>query len=316
MDTLILNCFPVELSPTSLTLPFKEFASWDESSHGLNEKFRSYSTYRHPTEDGHIRLVFFNGPDHCDSADLAEIDLGRFANLASRLIERSLNRHFQSLGIEVTSDSFGSTALRRQPNVSRNGIDLRTGIGFQARRPFRDEPYVFLLSAQWEARAFFKESLAAQEPIVKNLSLGLPVIYRPTTEPPADLLPFRDRYMGHVRELFASHEASIFCRDHHLRTLPLDVLFLEASSECIKTYENALGIREQKLSMLRSIQELSLVLTPSGRRNSAVLRDRLHSITAFLSGSSQDSLVVPMDTYQPGTVTVGLIPLRAQSDPP
>jgi len=315
MDTLILNCFPVELSPTALTLPFREYESWDESREALNEEFRTYSTYRHPTEDGHIRLLFFNGPDHSDSADLAEVDLGRYANLASRLIERSLNCHFRSLGMEVASDSFGSTALRRQPDVSRNGIDLHTGIAFQARRPFRDEPYVFLLSAQWEARALFKESLSAQEPIVQNLSVGLPVLYRPTTEPPTDLLQFRGRYIGHVRELLASHEASVYCRDHQLRTLPLDVLFLEASSECIRTYEHALGIRDQKYSIWRAIQELSLVLTPAGRRNAAVLRDRLHSIRAFLSGSSQDSLVVPMDTYQPGTVTVGLIPLRAQSDP-
>lgn len=218
--------------------------------------------------------------------------------------------------MEVSSDPFGSTALREQPDVSRNGIDLHTGISFQAKRPFRDEPYVFFLSAQWEARAFFKNSLSAQESIVKEFSLGMPVLYRPTTEPAADLLPFRDRYLGHVQEFLASHEASVYCRDRKVRTLPLGALYLEASSECIKKYELALGIRDQSHSIWHAIQELSLVLTPSGRRNSAVLRDRLHSIRAFLSGTSQDSLVVPMDTYQSGTVTVGLVPLRAQSDPP
>lgn len=315
MDTLILNCFPVELSPTRLTLAFKEFGRWDESREALKEEFGAYSTYRHPTENGRIRLLFFNGPEQTDSGDLAEVDLGRFGTLASRLIERSLNRHFKSLGMEVSSSSFGSSALRGLPDVSRNGIDVHTGISFQAKRPFRDEPYVYFLAAQWEARAFFKKSLSALEAIVNNLSVGMPVLYRPTVEPATELVPFRDRYIGHVQELLASGEASVYCRDHKTRKLPLDALFLEASSECIKKYEHLLGIKDQSESIWRAIQELSLVLTQTGRRNSAVLRDRLDSIRAFLSGSSQDSLAVPMDTYQSGTITVGLVPLRAVSDP-
>ena len=76
MDTVILNCFPVELSPTALTLPFREFESWDESREALNDEFGAYSTYRHQTGNGRIRLLFFNGPDYSDSADLAEVPLG------------------------------------------------------------------------------------------------------------------------------------------------------------------------------------------------------------------------------------------------
>ena len=219
--------------------------------------------------------------------------------------------------MEVSSDPFGSTALREQPDVSRNGIDLHTGISFQAKRPFRDEPYVFFLSAQWEARAFFKNSLSAQESIGKSFLLACQC----STDP----LRNRRQTCFHSAIAHPWPRPRIPRVTRSLRLLPRPqgknlcpwVHCIERPLRNASRNTNSLSeLGTRAIQFWHAIQELSLVLTPSGRRNSAVLRDWLHSIRAFLSGTSQDSLVVPMDTYQSGTVTVGLVPLRAQSDPP
>lgn len=308
METLLLNSFPVELSPIQVKLPYVEYRTWEDSRHDLIARYSNYSTYRLSTPDGTIRLFLLNGPAVSESIETAEIDFARAGNLAGRLIERSLGRYFSSLGMQVSSGSFGTVALRPQADFSRNGIDLRAGICFQARRPFRDQPYGFSLTVTWEARASFRESL--MEPTIQKIALDMPVLYKPARPAPPELATFSGRYLGHVQGAPTNTDAAIYCRDRELRRIPLGDLFLEASAESIRKYEQAIGIEHQSASVWRAVQELSLVVTKAGRRNPSVLRDRLSKVIAFLGNSSKDRLVVPMDTYEVGTVTVGLTPAR------
>jgi len=319
MGDLILNSFPVEIIPYHLRLPFVEYDSWEASTAGRRREYSQFRTYRYERklkreggarDQQRIRLVLLSGPIPAPETEVADLDLGELPNLGANLIEYSLARHLESQGMISQRSSFEKLALRRVESSPGKLIHLFSGISFRARRPFRSEPYAFTVSVQWVARALFADRLT--NTTLRDLSQGLGVLYTPQGKPSVELQQFENRFIGHVKELALPGSAVIICRDNVLRPIPLADVTLEASPEAIRRYEQNTGSQQEPLRIWRKLQQLSKVLTSQGRRNSSVLRDRLDAIRGVLGGYSKEQLVLPLDSYAAGTVSIGLAPLRVE----
>jgi hypothetical protein len=314
MSNLILNSFPVEVHPSKFSLPSIEFESWEASTIERNKNYSKYHTHRYtvPLSADHlrIRLVLLSGPQRPTEIQTAEIDIGDVPKLPAILIENSLSNHLESQGMIIKKGKFERVALRRVEASSGQLIHLYSGISFSARRPFRAHRYSFTLSAQWVARAIFSETLV--NPILQGVASGLGVLYAPKARPSEDLLQYENHFLGHVRQITPPGRAEVICRDNVRRSIPLGDLTLEGSPEALRRYEQVTGSRQQPSRTWRRLQQLSKVLTKEGRRNPSVLRDRLDEIRGILGGFSKEQLVLPVQGYAEGTVSIGLAPVRVE----
>jgi hypothetical protein len=319
MGDLILNSFPVEITPHTLSLPYVEYDDWDASTYGRDHDFSRYTTYRYDRtriseaviQPGkRIRLLLLSGPSLSGGELFHDVDVGIFPALGSHLIEQSLSRYLASQGMKVDKTSFENFALARVEVSSNNLIHLYSGISYQARRPFALKPYSFVISAQWVARAVFSASLA--NPSLASISQGLGVLYTPRNRPAENLDDFQNHYLGHVKQVGKFNDVVVVCRDGEIRSIPLADLTLEASPEAIRRCELENGGGQQSMRVWRKIQQLSKVLTSEGRRNTLVLRDRLEAIRGVLGGHSREQLVMPLHSYATGAVCLGLAPIRAE----
>lgn len=312
---LVVNSFPVDLTPVEPTLPFIDFPTWEESTDAKESQFAEYATWRYPLNDDATgaqpdgcRLVFLNGPSVPSGAQQMKFDVGRFWRIGTIITDQSLSQYFSQIGFSVEESHFERFALRREASSPDDAIELATGISFAARRPFRDEPYRFAVTFQWVVQAHFKETL--QNEAISQMSIGMPVIYKPKDHSiPADLLPFRNRYLGRVRAIDTG-TATVMCKDDAPRSLPRTDLRLEASPAVIKLYEEKLRNRRGPSSVIRTIQRLKKSYTPDNRRSVTVLRDRMEAIRQLLqsSGSSRDQLVIALSSFQSGSLSVTLAP--------
>jgi hypothetical protein len=318
MSSLILNSFTVQISPVKLSLPYVEFTDWESSTTARNRDYGPYRTYRYERSLNHdglaepvtIRLVLLSGPPVSSENQTDEFDLSSLPKLGAILIENSLSDHLESQGMTIKRNSFERLALRSVDSQSAQLVHLYSGISFQARRPFKAEPYSFILSIQWVASAVFSDTLANQ--VLRGIARGLAVLYSPKKGPLAELVQFENAFLGHVKDLSSSSHAEVLCRDNVRRAIPLDDLTLEASPEALRRYELATGTEQQRFRVWRRLQQISKVLTPEGRRNTSVLRDRLEAIRGVLGGHSREQLVLSLGAYAEGTVSIGLAPIRVE----
>jgi hypothetical protein len=238
------------------------------------------------------------------------MDVGVFPFLGARLIEQTLYRYFASQGMMVRRTLFESLALTRVEGSASSLIHLYSGISYHGRRPFASNKYSFTVSVQWVARAVFADSLANSS--LRSISIGLAVLYMPKAPPIEGLEEFQNGYLGHVKQINHPTEAVVDCRDGETRPIPLTDLILEASPEAIRRYEQEYGSIERPMKIWHKVQQLSKVYTKQGRRNPLVLRDRLDAIRSLLGGRSREQLVLPLQGYASGTISVGLAPLRVE----
>lgn len=314
MGSLLLNCFPVELSPTRFDLPFVDYETWEASTRGLEEKYAGFGAYRYKIDDRQIRIVLIDGPEFPSHLKLTTTEVAAFPHLGTKLIERSLSRCLTARGLVTSRDGFGTTkVLTRTPESARGLLQIFCGISYQVRHPFDEDPYGFTVSVQWEVSPTFGASLA--DPTLRDMSEGMAVLYKPSTrarELPPDLRQFRNRYLGHVHEILSEAEAVVSCKDGGSRHVLLADLVLEASPAAIREYESQAGLRYGSRSVWHKMQELNFVLNSGGRRNASVLKDRLQAIRQFLGGGSREQLVLPLCCFRDGFVSIALSPIRVE----
>jgi len=314
MSTLTINYFPAEISPAIIRLPFIECASWEDSTSAKEGEYAKYTSWRYqPSESSGsgVRLVLLNGPDRPASASEESFDVGRFWRIALISIEESLAAHFASLGMGIEDAHFERLAIRKVHDTPDEVIELSTGVSFRAKRPFRDDHYGFVVMFNWEVRALFRESLENES--LRGIAIGMPVLYKPTTDAPASLRQFRNRYIGRIRSLETNRIAVVSCRDNVSRQVSVADLRLEASPATVKKYEQMCRRSLGPSRFFRRIQQLNMTLTRENRRNVSVLRDRLEAIRDVLrqsAGASGDQLILSLSSYQQGSLVIGLSPLR------
>jgi hypothetical protein len=316
---LLLNSFPVDVAPVEALLPYIDYESWEVSTLTKQSQFSGFRTWRYELakeeagqNENRIRMVFLQGPQAPSKSAQMAFELGRFWKIGCLLIEDALTAHFSKLGFAIEQNNFERFALRRYTGSPDNAVELATGLSFSARRPFREDKYGFTLSFQWIVRAMFKDSLATES--LAQIALGMPVIYKPSGTVQPGLLEFKHRYLGRVRSIDTHGKtATVMGRDDEPRTIPLCDLRLEASPAVIKLYEQKIRSLSGPSPILRTIQQLKMSFTKNNRRNVTALRDRLDIIRSSLNqaGSSRDQLVVPLASFQPGSISIALTPIEA-----
>jgi hypothetical protein len=103
----------------------------------------------------------------------------------------------------------------------------------------------------------------------------MPVLYKPDGSISDDLKPFRNRYVGRVRNVESNGTATVICKDDQPRVIRLQDLRLEASPAVIKLYERRVHARSGTSAVIRAIQKLNKSLTTDNRRSLTVMKDRL-----------------------------------------
>jgi hypothetical protein len=310
---LVLNCFPVELSPTTFDVPFIEYSAWENSTKALREDYYGYLAYRYKTDDQQIRIVLLDGPQVPQALTLMAADVAELPSLAKKVIERSLADYMTARGLVSRRTGFETIVMKKTPDFSQGRINIFCGISFQVRRPFQANPYGFVISMKWEVTASFEQSLI--DSILRAISIGMPVLYKPTavtSKIPQELRRFRGRYLGRVREIRSDDEAVVSCKDDQLRRVALADLFLEASPAVIRAYERESGMKREVRSVWQKIQEFNFVLNATGRRNPSVLKDRLEAIRKFLGGGTREQLTLPLRYFGDGTISIGLSPMHVE----
>jgi hypothetical protein len=310
---LVLNCFPVEISPTTFELASVEYASNMDATKGLQEQYVGFLAQRLDLNEGKVLVVLLNGPEEPQDLKPNAFDVGEFSDIGTKLIDRSISDYLISRGMRISRDKSTTRAVMTAPAFSQGLVDIFNGIEFQVRRPFKDLPYNFVLSIQWKVTVLFNDSLL--NPTLRGISRGMPVLYKPAlpyAEVPLALRPFRNRYLGHLYKLETQDTAIINCKDGELRPVPLATLFLEGSPAVIREYESKTGMRNPRQSIWHKIQELEFVLNRSGRRNSSVLKDRLQAIRKLLGNSLKEQLILPLNCFRGGSISLGLSPLRVE----
>jgi hypothetical protein len=316
MSTLAINYFPVEITPSTLTLPLLEYGSWEESSIRKEQEYSAYSTWRYQPDrtKNLVRLVFLSGPQTPSAASEGVFDLGEYWRIGQLSIEDSVASSFAANDMAVERAHFDRLALRRIPDTVSDVIDLFVGVSFRAKRPFREERYSFVLVLTWEVRALFRDTL--ENETLRKISPGMSVIYKPEDGKSTEhLAQFQNRFLGHLHSLEKDGYASVLCKDNEIRRIPVSHLRLEASPSTVKKYEQFSRGTFGPSQFFRRVQQLNMTLTNENRRNVSVLRDRLHAIRTLLqqlAGASRDQLVIPLTSYQQGTVTIGLSPIKTE----
>jgi len=316
---LYLNSFPVDVTPPEVSLPYADYPDWETSTFAKKNQFNMFEVWRYqmsPEEQKEgpntVRMVLLSGPQIPLGIQQAAFDLGRFWRIACLFIEDAVANHFAKLGYAVEQSKFERLVLRHHPGSPDERIELATGLAFSARRPFREDRYGFALSFQWVVRAMFKDSLNNDS--LARIAQGMPVIYKPAKGAPPELQEFSHRFLGRVRSIDSTRRSAVvMCRDDEPRTISLADLRLESSPAVIRVYEQTIRSRPGPSQILRTIQQLNLSFTKENRRNVSALRDRLTKIRAVLqqAGSSRDQLILPLASFQAGSVSIDLNPSEA-----
>ncbi len=313
---LLLNCFPIEIAPEEFTLPSVNATSWDASTNEVHQRFQAFRTARANNKDGSIGIFLLDGP--APPADVGKKLVGgdHYVHVVSDVVMASILSYFRSRGLSVHDDQFESTITTPSPQHVTGELEIRTGISVRIKLPPQDKiASMRLLVARWEVKRDFRSNL--DNPNLRQIALGKPVLYRPTERPVSDdPVPriFVARYLGHVVAIPEPTHLEVSCRDGQRRRVLAKDLSLEPTSATISEYDQIFGNASHR-SLWHRTQELGFVLTSSGRRNTAVLRDRLDAIRKFLSPDSSPALVLPSPTYSSLQLLVGLAPLTAEVSP-
>ena len=322
MAELILNSFPVEVSPTELDFPCLEYETWDASTADLNQNYADFSIYRYPyrvpeqgISESHppIRMLLLSGPAPPSSKTIVTCDTGSLPDLTNQLIERSLAQNLEERGMTIKQRKTETLALNYHPSLESDLVSFHTGISFKSRQPHRAERFKFTLTVQWEAGATFTRTLS--DNILRGISPNMLVVYTPQQEPTDELEYLVNRSLGTVLCTDHPRNALISCKDRVQRFVPYEDLTLESSPQALKRYDLHAANGYPRHSVHRRIQELSKVLTQYGWRNESVLTDRLHEIVRTLSGDASDQLVLSLCAFARGTVRIRLAPQRVWLSP-
>jgi hypothetical protein len=315
---LVINNFAADFMPVELSLPFLDYGSWEESTEAKESQFANHDTWRYEmdaaelgTSTNRIRMVFLNGPSFPAGATKTKFDIGRFWRIGNLLAEQALACHFSQQGFLIEQSHFEKVALRPYLSSPDDAIELASDVSFLAQRPFREEIYGFAVAFRWVVQAHFKETLA--NATLSGIAVGMPVLYKPVNAIPDNLKAFRNRFVGRVRSVESDGTATVLCKDDEYRTIPLRDLRLEASPAAIKIYERKVRGRSGTSAVIRAIQKLNKSLTNDNRRSLTVLKDRLEAIRTLLqeSGSSTDQLVIPLKSYESGSLSITIAPMEA-----
>jgi len=310
---LLLNWFSIEIAPASINLPVKEFEAFDDSTSAMRERLRDFKCYRpRPPRGASPRpaVILLNGPPPPADWPTLTFDLASNADLAGRIALESLAKHFIKREATVHHTRFALFCVWSVEDHDNARIRLFSGLRVKAHRPSAaSKPGI---AVNWEVEARFTASLADELLRSACQHLGVSLRYYGDEWPdvPEDLKRFRNKYLGEVSRVISADRISVDARDGHSYSIPPQFLFLEAKPSTMYELERRLSTPFPT----RRLQELSLVLTKDGRRNSSVVRDRLDAVRKKLSPQGNSALIMPLQVYGGGKLIVDVNPLQLNAE--
>nr|PZN72285.1 MAG: hypothetical protein DIU57_20670 [Pseudomonadota bacterium] len=154
--------------------------------------------------------------------------------------------------------------------------------------------------------AEFSVSLATLPCVV--FGEGSSVIYKPREAPPSGLERFSGGYVGRI--VSSAAHIRVRCPDGIEREFSPEELFLEAKLDVIHDYGRSMHMTDIGQMFWRAVHQLNHVMTPAGRRNQTVLKDRLEAIRRFLGPHRRSQLEISLASYSTGSVLVDLTPIE------
>lgn len=304
-----LNLFEVEFSERCVNLPSKRFADDSHATEFLRQQPRSMRAHRVRRADGQTALLVFEGEVTTPDFETETVDLSDEPYLALQLARHAIYRYFRDRGFIVRADKFTLTVREQEPRLKRGAAVVYRGVSLQFTSPFAETASKLSVIATWQTPAEFTRSVA--DPVLRAMALGQAVIFR-SERGERDLGPelrgFRNRFLGRIREFTSSSEAAVYCRDHSVRLLSVDELYLEARPNVLAEYDrrtSTVGTEPIWSQMLK----MNHTLSDAGRRNTAVLQNRLVSVREFLGGGNKQKLSLPATKFDDVVISMSLDPL-------
>jgi hypothetical protein len=311
---LFINWFKVDLTPATFMLPTKDYPTWEDSTSARDsDELKPFATYRGRTGPDKISIILLNGPGAPPAWEIRDFAAHTHRNVVSEIIKRTLEVHFQSGRLVTSRSKWGVTATRPVNVQANNAIQLSCGVSCHVHFP--DCEAGIGVTIQWQVTTEFVKSLADDQ--LRGMCENLPVLLRYNLQewqPEENLKRFRNHYLGSVKQVVSKDVIEVLARDNKCYKIPASNLFIEAKPSTIKEYERRRSTNQGEGVVWRRIQELNHVLTSAGRRNTAVLQDRLNSIRRFLSPQGNDMLMMELPVYGGGQANLDLRPTVVQSE--
>jgi hypothetical protein len=288
---ILVNWFEVTFDRKQFELPYRDVATWEESTAILREN-RDADIVRSKLDEG-VRLYFVTGQPST-VAEAETIEPRRHINIMARIVEKNLGEHFRRSGAHVRTSRWGMEATREVQKFEAAGLVLRQGIHakyFAVVEPrFRNG-----ITINWVVRPHFFLPVA-ELPAIHEYQ-GYPVILRwPTDEGscPDAIAPFNERYLGTIIARQNATTFRVLVRDRSQIDVPGAALFLEARPDVIGEVEQLVSRERGQQSIQKRILQLSHSLKNDGRRNNAILRDQLRSALKTLDPSDKGQVSVQL----------------------
>ena len=304
---LQLSIFRAEFSKSEIILPCLGFEKNEEVRTFVRQLPHSIQVHWEKEPDGErVNLYVLEGEIE-GRQEFMPVSLYATSFLPQKLLSLGLQRYFSERGFLVSRSRVGCRVLEPQPTLKRGALVVRRGVRVQAKRPFSDLPNECVIVVSWTTSAEFTASLVDQT--LNSMALGQGVLFRPGKEKinSPELSKFRNRYIGTVKEFTSPEEAAVYCSDHSLRLLPKRQLFLEAKPSVLVEYGRRL--QPSGKSIWSDILKLNRTLTSNGRRNNAVLKDRLNAIRKFLANGNRRSLTIKATPHDDLVIDIDLKPV-------
>jgi hypothetical protein len=313
---LAINWFRAAMSAETQTLPAKEFPTADaarEILRGVEMRGITLHWFQSPGTRA-VTLIALNGIDgKTPQWESSVFSINQHDQLFAHIVEISLASYFATRGnVKAFRDRWGVEALREDEELKHPAVRLFQGVTANCQS---DDEGKLGVIFNWRVRGEFHISLA--NPQIASRAIDAPVELRvnTTTWPLAvELKRFNGRYLGKVTNI-RGRIADVTTRHGERARVPTEYLFFEGSAQRIRDYETSFMKHGRTVSAWTRMQQLSFGLTPQGKRNASMFRDRLHAIVEFV-GMGADFVVCETNTYAAGQVTIDLQPRRLSTEAP
>jgi hypothetical protein len=310
---LVINWFRVAVSPVEQQFPSRSFETADEARTMLKSSALHGITlhWLQEPKSNAVTLVALSGVDE-QKPDWPEstFSLRQYIRLATNIVEVSLAAHFRSRpGVRACRDRWGVEAVEPD-DFEHPAVRLFRGITANCQSDQDGELGVIF---NWRVRGEFQLSLGDRQ--IASRANDAPVELRVETAGwslAENLKRYNRRYLGRVVRI-RGRNADVMTRQGEQVTVPVQYLFFEGSPERIRDYETSFMTQGRGKSAWTRMQQLSFALTPQGKRNPSIFRDRLRAITDFV-GVGADFLVCDAMTYDGGQLTIDLQPRNVTAE--
>jgi hypothetical protein len=304
---LVINWFRVAISAFEQRFQARTFPNADAARRTLRSSALRGITFHWLQESGsgEVTLVALTSVDERKPGwPEATLSLRQHVSLATHVVEASLAAHFsRRADVRAFRDQWGVEAVQPD-NFEHPAVRLFRGVTAKCQTDQDGELGVIF---NWRVRGEFQLSLGNRQ--IASRAADAPVELRVQTAgwPLADKLKrYNRRYLGTVLRIHG-RAAEVITRTGERVSVPVQYLFFEGSPKRIRDYETSFMTQGRSKSAWTRMQELSFALTPQGKRNASIFRDRMRALIEFI-GLGADFLVCDAMTYEGGQITIDLQP--------